>query len=140
MGYVIDQDIEVYRGDDWGPMVVQVLDQAVDVDGNPLWDDAGETIPTPGEPLDLTDATVVAQIRKSNKVSDTAVLGAFVATVMPQDDPETKGCISLEITHAVTAEIVANSAVYDVQVTNAAGKRRTYVRGKVTMDGDVSRD
>jgi hypothetical protein len=137
--YVITYDIDVYRGDDWGPLAFRVSDQAVDGDGEPLWDDPEETVPTVGDPLDLTGCEVKAQIRKDTVLAS-PVLAEMVTTVLDQGDPETQGMATVELAATDSETLPVAKLRYDVQVTNAAGKIHTYLSGKVTVSGDVTRD
>lgn len=74
---MVPKDITVTQGETFRLSWTQ-YHQAVDVDGNLLWDDVEETIPTLGDPYDFTGVTARAQARRT-PASETAWLTATTA-------------------------------------------------------------
>lgn len=83
------------------------------------------------KPVDLTGATGLAQIRKN--VRDANVLASLTVTF---PDPAEGKC---RLTLTADESIKAGSGVWDLQVTEADGTVKTWLRGVVTIDAGVSR-
>lgn len=91
----------------------------------------------PSDPLDLTGASVKAQIRL-NPASNT-VLAEFV--ILNAEDLTTDGVIILRLESNQTQPLAATpNSVWDLQVTLANGVRRTRLAGIVSVVADVTRD
>lgn len=91
----------------------------------------------PIDPLDLTGASVKAQIRL-NPASNT-VLAEFV--ILNAEDLTTDGVIILRLESNQTQPLAATpNSVWDLQVTLANGVRRTRLAGIVSVVADVTRD
>lgn len=89
-----------------------------------------------GDYIDLTGATAKSQIRQSEDSS--TVLGEFTATI--GDQVATPGSVLLTLTAAeTTALALTQNGVWDVQITYADGKVRTYLKGTVTLLKEVTR-
>lgn len=82
-------------------------------------------------PVDLTGATGLAQIRKN--VRDANVLATLEVTF---PDP-VNGKVLLQL--PADESIKAGNGVWDLQVTEADGTVKTWLRGAVTIDAGVSR-
>lgn len=107
-------DLEIYRGDDF--------DQTFRLrqrNSDGTW----------GAYLDLTGATLKAQTRIN--VDDTAYVDLNPVLGTP-----TAGEFTISMSSAVTATLM--DGWWDIQVT-IAGKKRTRMRGRVTVTADVSR-
>ena len=91
-------------------------------------------------PLDLTTASVAAQIRRTVSTTSTSVetlLASFSITL----DDAVNGIFTLSLPHTTTANITINenaSDAYDVQVTNG-NVVTTYISGSVSVVQDVTR-
>lgn len=106
-------DLSIVRGDDFRVVI---------------------SLSTDGIPFDLTDYTVMAQIRPSTSLS-AVLIAEFDAEIDP--DPET-GVITLTLDHETTATFTANG-VWDMQITGPDGWVTTVVSGTVTIVPDVTR-
>lgn len=71
---------------------------------------------TTGQPVNLTSATIKADIKKD---WNTPVLASFVVT---KNSPATDGVIHLALPAASTASIIPGTYRYDVQVTIGGAK------------------
>ena len=119
-------DIEVYQGDDYDlPLRIR--------ETNPDGSAAGYK--------DLTGYTVTAQIRSAASAS--TILATFTTTIADQNDATNGlGLVTLSLDHDTTAGLAATTAapaVWDVQLVDPAGKVKTYLRGGVTIDAQVTR-
>lgn len=93
-------------------------------------------------PVDLTGATIVAQIRKERRKSPVyePALAAFEVTNTPGPD----GRVVLLLTDEESSKLIGQrKAVWDMQVTfppvgAARPVVRTYVGGDINVDSDVS--
>lgn len=83
-------------------------------------------------PVDLTGWTALAQIRQVvSGVVGVTVEGAFTATIpVPAD-----GIVYLDFD---SGTLDPGNYAYDVQMTDGASQRRTYIGGKVTVTFDIS--
>jgi len=99
----------LYQGDSWA-MELDVTDEF-------------------GDPWDLTDVVVLAQVRPTPTGS---VAGEFTPSVTES------GALRLELPAAVSAAL-PRSAVWDVDVTEANGWVTTLAAGSITMTPEVSR-
>jgi hypothetical protein len=90
-----------------------------------------------GTVLNLTGATVTAEIRKENKKSAiligtlTAVVSEGAVTGYPSD-------VTLSMSDEDSGAIIAPEGHYDVLVTDASGVDTYYLRGKVTFLDSVT--
>jgi hypothetical protein len=108
----VSVDLALYKGDDF-EMTVTVTDAA-------------------GAPVDLTGSVPLAQIRTS-PFSDPPVT-LFLASV---DAVETS-VIWLVLPHAA-ASLLPGRTVYDLQLTDPAGRVATLIAGTITTVAEVSR-
>jgi hypothetical protein len=81
--------------------------------------------------IDLTGYTGVAQMRK-HYTSSNAV--SFTVSTVPSE-----GALTLSLTAAATANIVAGRYVYDVELTDQNGVVSRIVEGIVTVTPNVTR-
>lgn len=89
---------------------------------------------------DLTGWTVLCQVRKTSE--DATVLLTYTVTLGNQAEPVAGlGAVYLKLTGVQTASVsrIETAAVYDIQLTDAAGNPQTYCEGKVMFTKDVSR-
>jgi hypothetical protein len=103
-------DLTMYRGDSYRWRVA-------------LWQDTAATIP-----VDLTGATVAAEIR--DKTAGTSVVTLGVVVTPPN-------VIDLEMTPA-SYEGCPTKGVWDLQVTYPDASVRTVLKGAVAVNGDVT--
>lgn len=103
----------IYRGDPWEVVLSSVLD---------------------GEPEPVVAADVLCQIRATVDSEDVVIdLAPHVAVSGADDD-----IVTISLTGAETAELPTGTTfVWDFQPDSEA---ETWVRGNVTIDGDVSRE
>lgn len=101
-----NQDIRVMKGDTW-----TIEGRLKDSEGNAI---------------DLTGATILAQLRKSATSSTSVTLDAEIT-----DD--VNGVFTFGQEEADTG------GVYDVQITMSGGAVRTYLGGQLLVSQDVSR-
>lgn len=106
-------DFEVYRGDDWSEDF-KIFQPGSDVNAQ-----------------DLTGFTASAQIKAL--AEDVAVIATMTVTF---STPRSTGIINLAI---AADDLDVGGYVYDVQLTNAANKKQTYIRGAITVRQDVTR-
>lgn len=113
-------DIELYRGDTFRrfPTLSALIDGV------------------PGDPIDLTGCTVLAQLRESPQATEP--LHSFDAEILDQIDLETRGKIRIELTPAQTTDL-PETTFWDLQLTHPNGDVFTYLVGTVTAEGQVSR-
>ncbi len=104
--------------------------------------DAQVTLTNPdGTPVDLTGATLRAQIRR--KALDTALLVAFTITVIDA----VGGIFTFGLTASQTAALpaaedpagIASRAVWDMELQDAAGRVTPVYWGTVTIHREVTR-
>lgn len=113
-------NLEMYRGDTfrkWWRI------RSVNVDG------------TSGDYLDLTGCTPLSQMRRKETSS---LLQQFTCTLGDQTDPNTVGLVTIELADDQTATL-PDGAIWDFQPTHPSGDTITYLAGKVTVTGQVSR-
>jgi hypothetical protein len=90
------------------------------------WTVEGRLKDSEGTPIDLTGATILAQLRKSSTSATSTALDAEITDAaggiftFGQEEAETGG-------------------VYDVQITMSGGSVRTYLGGQILVTQDVSR-
>lgn len=115
------QNIEIYKGDDFS-IFFRIREKLANGD--------------PGSYVDLTGAVGKAQIRQTE---DTATVAAeFTVTI--GDQVATPGSVLCTLTGAVTGALsITSPAKWDVQLTHADGKVRTYLAGSVTLIKEVTR-
>jgi|TARA_B100001094_G_C17980829_1_gene695144 hypothetical protein len=86
-----------------------------------------------GTPLDLTNFTALAMLRKSYQSSTaTTFTSAFVS-------PRTTGQITISLTDTQTAALESGRYVYDLVITDASGNKTRVVEGIATVNPSVSR-
>lgn len=112
-----EYSFEIYRGDDWSEdfLINQPRAQLTD----------------PAVPMDFTGFTAAAQV----KATATDVIEEALMTIT---------FAANRLTGIFTAELAADAIdvgthVYDIQLTNAAGKKQTYIYGTITVRQDVTR-
>jgi hypothetical protein len=100
---------------------------------------------TPGAYKDLSAApgpyvaTAQLRVQNANPLMPTTGLEAdFDCTLGDQTNDAEKGTVVIQMDHTVTATVPVGAHVYDVQLTDAAGRVQTYLRGPFTMDGEVT--
>lgn len=114
-------DIDIYQGDTFS-MFLRV--RALDANGDP------------SDYIDLTGSTAKAQIRTDVADLDADPDAEFTCTIGNQST--VPGSLFVELSPAQTAALTANG-VYDVQITHADGRVRTYLQGIVTVIKEVTR-
>ena len=90
-----------------------------------------------GTTLNLTGATVAAEIRKGSKKSDD-LLATFTDAVSIGALTGYLSDITLSLTAEETGEITASEGNYDVLISDAGGTDTYYLRGKVTFLDSVT--
>jgi len=90
-----------------------------------------------GTVLNLTGATITAEIRKENKKSAT-LIETFTVAVTEGATSGYDSDITLSLTDVETDAITASEGHYDVLVTDVAGVDTYYLRGKVTFLDSVT--
>lgn len=129
----VPKDIDVYRGDTF-EFFFRIRHR--------VYDATAQTY-VAGDYVDLTGWTGLAQIRENADAA--AVLASFTVTIANQAALETRGGVLLTLPPAVSAGLPAlglppvPAGIWDVQLTNATAEVRTYYKGAVTVDKDVSR-
>ena len=113
-------NIEIYQGDTFS-MFMRL--RALDSNGDP------------GDYIDLTGSTAKAQIRANAAAVDPPD-AEFTCTLGNQGT--VPGSLFVELTHTQTAALTGNG-VYDVQVTHADGRIRTYLAGTTTLIKEITR-
>ncbi len=114
-------DIYIYQGDDWD-YFFRIRDKLTQ------------------EYINFTNHLVLAQIRVT--ATTTEILGEMVGTIPDQTNPELLGGVLLQMGRAATALLPPTTqAVWDVETTGPGidGKRQTWLRGKATVEAQVSR-
>ncbi len=86
--------------------------------------------------VDLTGAVAKAEIRAPN--GDLVV--AFTCTIPPQNVPDNVGKVELTLSPAQTTLLPIRTVNdnWDFQVTTSTGRRKTYLKGVVIYDGEVT--
>lgn len=87
-----------------------------------------------GSPVDLTGATITAQIRQAAK--DTAPLIVAFTVSMPTP---ASGEFTLSLTDTQTAAVTKARGYYDVLITDSNGIDTVYIEGRITFKNSVSR-
>lgn len=106
-------DIEIYQGDS--------LEIAMDI------------LDAENQAIDLTDSTIVMQVRSVTE-----------NTVLLELDNDTEGSITLTATGIsilrdfTQNELAAGTHKYDIEVNFATGRRRTYIKGNLTIQSDTT--
>lgn len=106
-------DIEIYQGDSL-ILPIDILDSE-------------------NTPIDLTDSTIVMQVRSTED-----------NTVLLELDNDTEGSISITATGiSIERDFTQNEVPvgvhkYDIEVNFVSGRRRTYVKGNLTIQADVT--
>lgn len=122
------QDLAIYQGDDYF-FSFRVR--------NPSPDGGA----TPGDPIDLTGSTAKAQIRST--ASDASVLAEFTCIISETQDigSPTRGVVTISLSNIQTTALAVPQTAYewDVQLTDSGGHIQTYLRGKVTVQAEVTR-
>lgn len=93
---------------------------------------------TLGSYMNLTDSTAKAQMRTS--AGNATVVAEFTATI--EDQSTMPGGITISLTHTATADIDATTTtpyVWDLQLTDVAGRVTTYLAGSITVLAEVTR-
>jgi hypothetical protein len=85
-----------------------------------------------GTPRNLTNFTFAAQMRRAFTSST-----ATTFTVSPVD--LSVGRIGLTLTNAVTSGLKAGNYVFDVEMTDPAGKKTRILEGQITVFAEVTR-
>lgn len=89
---------------------------------------------TLGAYINLAGAALRAQVRGS------AADASFTEfTITADDQTVNTGGATLELSSAQTTALTPGNEVWDLQLTDAAGKVRTLLRGNVTLTGQVTR-
>jgi hypothetical protein len=111
-------DLKLYRGDSYSWSFV-------------LWHDVDKT-----DPVDLTGATVAAQLR--NKSGGETVID-LVCTVVSTPSPPRTNTVRVDLDAALWDNAPGLAAgVWDLEITYPDGFVQTVVGGKVTATGDVT--
>lgn len=84
-------------------------------------------------PVDFTGATGAAHIRRTPR--DANILAEFDVT-FPEPD---QGKVKMSLTADSSNSIGSTSCVYDLQITEASGRVRTWLRGAVAVERQVTR-
>lgn len=109
----------------------------VDGDGNPVLDVSGNPIPDEGNPIDLTDATIEAQIRR--RAADSEI----IATILNVNSATlgASGEAQMRITEEESAKLrTVAASVWDLQVSWADARGpQTLLTGAVAASMDVTR-
>lgn len=111
-------NFDLYRGDDFAQDFL-INDPVADPDVDPL------------VPMNLTGFTASAQI-KLNAVDASAEATMTITFATPR----TLGVITAEV---AADDLDVGEWVYDIQFVNGAGKKKTYIRGTITVYQDVTR-
>jgi hypothetical protein len=106
-------DLTIYQGDTFS-LRITLVDKAT------------------GDPVDLTGYDPLSQIRA--KSHDRDALATFDAEVDPA-----AGVITLKLASADSTALPPGRQVWDVQTTDPDGNVRTWLAGKATVTGQVSR-
>lgn len=109
-------------------------------------DPVDPTIVTAGTPKDLTGYTARMQIRKSQGdpalISADTTNGKIILGVPPGGGAPvlTNGRITVKLTDEDTDTLNTKSALYDLEVENAAGDVWRLLKGKVTVDPNITQE
>lgn len=115
------QNIEIYKGDDFS-IFFRIREKLANGD--------------PGNYVDLTGAVGKAQIRQNE--DSTTVDAEFTVTI--GDQVQTPGAVLCELSSIQTGALsITSPGKWDVQLTHADGKVRTYLAGTVTLIKEVTR-
>ena len=106
-------DLELYRGDDFGPQEF-------------IWEQPA------GTPVDITGYTITAQIRTS--ADDTAILASFTCVITSA----ALGKWTIALTDVET-NLLPRSAYWDMQLKSPGGFTRTFAAGKVKTTKDITK-
>lgn len=90
-----------------------------------------------GTIMNLTGATVKAEIRMADKKAST-LIDEFTAAISEGAETGYDSDITLSLTDAETLAITAPEGYYDVLVTSAGGEDGYYLRGKITFQDSVT--
>lgn len=90
---------------------------------------------TPDAYMNLTGYTGKAQVRET--IAAPTPAAEFAVTVL--DQVATPGGVKIALTAAETAAIPVKAHVWDLQLTSGAGATRTWLKGDVTIIGEVTR-
>lgn len=104
-------DIEIYQGDTFG-FALQFKDST-----NAL--------------INVTGWSALAQIKNSDGTP--APTAAFTTVIGTTD-----GKITIKLTDVQSGDLPEGEYKYDVQVTDSAGNKRTYIGGRITVVEDIS--
>lgn len=85
-------------------------------------------------PVDLTGVTGVGQVRKN--LDDDAALADFVVTF---DSNRSTGKVTLSIPDSVTSSLDFSTGSYDLKFTYTSGITKRVMKGRVTLDKEVTR-
>jgi hypothetical protein len=94
---------------------------------------AGPPPSGPYTPVDLTGCTILSQIRATPGAAQPE------ATITCAITDAVNGEVLLSMAPAVTAAMTAGSKVWDMEITFPSGDKYTYLKGAVTVVGDVTR-
>jgi hypothetical protein len=110
----------LYRGDTrtW----TDVLEENTGTDAAPIW-----------TPLDVTGWIFLSQIRADTEST------TVMATVAVAITDAAAGTITRTLSATEAAKLVPGKVYFDLQATHPDGSVRTYLAGKWTVKGDVSR-
>ena len=115
-------DTKQVRGDDWR---IGFRVYRLDSNGDKVYD------------IDFTGHTGLAQMRKTTE--DSAVAMTFTVEIPDQAVAGNMGLFYITAAKALTAALVHESYVYDVQLTSGEGETKTWASGKISILRDVSR-
>ena len=90
-----------------------------------------------GVVINLTGATVLAQVRMSQK-QEAKLIASFTVNVTVGDVTGYLSDIELVLTDIQTLDITESSGFYDVLVIDSTGKDTYYLEGSVTCFGSVT--
>lgn len=113
------KDISIYRGDSYS-LFFRVRKR---------------TNEAPGDYIDLTGTTPKAQIRANEAAAE--VLAEFAASL--GDQVNFPGSVLLTLTPTQTAALPLSGGKWDVQIAFSATDVRTYLKGAVTVEDQVTR-
>jgi hypothetical protein len=85
---------------------------------------------------DLTDWVGASQIRK--KATSTTTLATLTVELGDQSDPDTVGSFTVTLSALASAGL-PSACVWDLQLTDPNGIKRTYFAGSVTASREVTR-
>ena len=123
--YPAQSDLQLYRGD-YFEMLLRLRE------GD--WINGAYE---PGAYMNLEGWTGRAEIRATADAP--TALATFTVEILDQGSAETIGGVHLYLDTADTADLQVAAAVWDFQLTDTAARVHTYLRGKVTIEKDVTR-